>query len=443
MNSQKVFIGILTGLLVVAVAGYFGYDSLQKYLPGSDQALSQTTDNKKNQESTHTKKQSGEHTEKTNKAKSKQEGGKGGTHSEHNQDGPPVVHLTPEQRKPLSISVQKAQRGSAQSTITRPATVQFNADSVVRIGPRMTGKVEKNLVNLGEHVTQGEQIALLSSTRLGEARAKYLTAQAQLETREAEYDREKTLYDQDISSEADMLEARAHFKQAQAELRAARERLRLLGLSPENFEGVDGSKKRPLSDFYLTAPINGVLQKRAAVAGETIKGDETPYHVVNPSTMWVMIDAYEQDIPHLETRQKVTVNVRSLPGESFEGRVNWISESLDEQSRTLPVRAAVKNHDGLLKQGMFGQATIHSDREVRTALVPVGAVQEIHGKSRVFVPGHENGAYRALPVKTGDENDGMIEIISGLNPGERFVAKGAFDLKSVLTAKSRSASHGH
>ena len=440
MTYRKGLSGLIALGLVVALAGYVGYESLRSYLPGSSKVVSKTTQTGAHAEHNETKSQSQEH------GSEEHQGSEEG-HDQHDgqekEGGPPSVHLTPEQKKPLSIVMEEAQRGSAESTITRPATVQFNADSVVRIGPRMTGKVERNLVNLGERVKQGERIALLSSTRLGDARANYLTAQAQLETKKAEYDREKTLYDQEISSEADMLEARARFKQAQAELRAARERLRLLGLSPETFVGVEGSKNRPLSDFYLESPIDGVLQKRDAVAGETIKGDQTPYHVVNPSTMWVMIDAYEQDIPHLGTGQTVTLNVRSLPGESFEGRMNWISESLDEQNRTLPVRGSVKNHDGLLKQGMFGQATIHSNRQVRTALVPVDAVQEIHGKSRVFVTGHEDGAYRALPVKTGNENDGMIEILSGLNPGDQFVAKGAFDLKSILTAKSRSASHSH
>jgi cobalt-zinc-cadmium efflux system membrane fusion protein len=157
----------------------------------------------------------------------------------------------------------------------------------------------------------------------------------------------------------------------------------------------------------------------------------------------VTIDAYEQDIPYLSHGQEVSVNVRSLPDENFEGQVTWVSRELDAQTRTLPVRAVVDNQGDLLKSGMYARATIRTEGKKENALIPVDAVQTIHKESAVFVPTQSDNTFRVVPVKTGQENQGMIEIVSGLRPGEKLVTDGAFDLKSILTAKSRSAAHSH
>jgi cobalt-zinc-cadmium efflux system membrane fusion protein len=431
-----VFVGTL---IVLGTVGYFGYDYVKPYMGAPEQRAS-AQDDHENHPSHSKDNQDSQHESEDNSAdQHNAEQGK----DEPESHGRRTVHLTPEQRQPLSLTVETAEAGSAQSLITRPATVQFNADSVVQIGPRVSGKVERNLVDLGEHVQEGEKIALMSSTRLGKARAHFLTARARLETEQASYQREKNLFEQDISSEASMLEAKARFKEAQANLRAAREKLRLYGVDESGFEGIEQSGDQPLSYFYLESSIDGVLQKRDAVPGQTIGTNETPYHVVNTESVWVTVDAYEQDIPYLSPGQHVSVDVRSLPNESFEGRVTWVSRELDAQTRTLPVRAVVDNQSDLLKSGMYAQATIRTEGKKENALVPVDAVQTIHKKSAVFVPTQSDNTFRVVPVKTGQENQGMVEIVSGLRPGEKLVTDGAFDLKSILTAKSRSAAHSH
>lgn len=445
MNSKwtSIFVG---ALILLVGAGYLGYQSDLAFLSQAEQPAEAQSNHEGDHESHQSENASDEDTHKSESdgkhgEKSSEEGHE--SHDDHGSESSRMVHLTEEQRAPLSITVGEAKKGSAQSVISRPATVEFNADSVVNIGPRVTGKVERNLVDLGERVQKGQKIALMSSTKLGKARANYLTAKARLETEQASYRREKKLFDQDISSEASMLEARARYKEAQAELRAAREKLRLYGVDKSDFEGIDQSDEKPLSYFYLESPISGVLQKRNAVPGQTIGSQETPYHVVNTESVWVNIDAYEQDIPYLKAGQAVTIRVRSLPDRTFEGQVIWVSKQLDPKTRTLPVRAVVQNQEGLLKSAMYAQAAIQTKGQKQNALVPVDAVQTIHKESAVFVPAREDGAYRVVSVKTGDENEGMVEIISGLQPGEKVVTNGAFDLKSIMTAKSRSASHSH
>jgi cobalt-zinc-cadmium efflux system membrane fusion protein len=156
-----------------------------------------------------------------------------------------------------------------------------------------------------------------------------------------------------------------------------------------------------------------------------------------------MIDGYEQDIRYLNTGQTVELSVRSIPGITFEGTADWISYELEKETRTMPVRALFDNPDGQLRAGMFGTARIYTKSTETAALIPVDAVQQIEGSDQIFVPGEEAGSFRAVAVTLGNERDGFVEVTSGLTPGQAAVVSGAFDLKSALTAASRSADHGH
>jgi cobalt-zinc-cadmium efflux system membrane fusion protein len=354
-----------------------------------------------------------------------------------------AVELTPDQVQAIGIRVDTLRAGSASSAISRPASVMFDLDRIANQGPRVEGKVRRVNVDLGDRVEAGQTLAIMSSVELGKAKAEYLTAKAHLNTRRRAYEREQQLYADSISSEAALLEAQAAFEEAQANLTSARETLRLYGLSEEEVES-DDAHGELLSHFHVRTPIAGVVQKRDASPGQTLNSQDTPFHVADPSRMWVMIDAYERDAAVLQAGQPVSLTVRSQPGQTFEGQVDFVSYQLDEETRTMRVRAVVDNADGQLRAGMYGQATLQTDATVERALVSTDAVQTIDGQPMVFVPGDQEGHFRAVRVRTGEESQsGFVEILAGLRPGDRAVTQGAFDLKATLTASGRSAAHSH
>lgn len=353
------------------------------------------------------------------------------------------VHLPPERVRALGITIEALQTGSVNSSVRRPATILFNPDRTVRVGPRISGKVERVHADLGTRVERGDTLAVLSSVELGKVRANYLAQLAKYETRRAHYDREKSLYREKISSEAEYLEAKARFKQAEADLNASLETLKLYGVSPAQVQEAGSQNGPSLSYFSLKSPIGGVVQERNLAPGETISPEDTPLYIVDARQMWVMIDAYEKDMTKVKKGQRVDLTVSSLPGERFTGKVDWISQSLDEKTRTLRVRSVVENTNSLLKNGMYGTAHIRTESEEGKPIIPVNAVQTIGNEQVVFVVGDEQGSFRPVPVVTGSENNGWIEIASNLEPGSRVVTDGAFHLKAILTARTRSAAHGH
>ncbi|HKJ72661.1 MAG TPA: efflux RND transporter periplasmic adaptor subunit, partial [Alphaproteobacteria bacterium] len=191
------------------------------------------------------------------------------------------------------------------------------------------------------------------------------------------------------------------------------------------------------------SPISGIVQHRDAEPGETIGPDDTPFTVVNTDEVWLFVDLFERHITKVAAGQSVQFSARALSDRNFAGTIDWVSRSLDEEARTVRVRATMNNPDDILRDGMFGTARINTKSDQRLALVPVDAVQTLQEDSVVFVPGKKDGAFRAQTVTLGQESEGVVEIQSGLEPGADVVLSGAFDLMSALTASGRSAAHSH
>lgn len=377
------------------------------------------------------------------------EGRAEGEHAEGQHAGegaglPAEVHLGAERARELGIRVATVEGGSARSVVLRPATLRMDPDRRALVGPRIEAKVVRVSTDLGSRVEQGETLAILSSVEVGRAKSHYLTARARLNTQQRDYEREQSLFERQISSEAEYLEAEAEFTEARAELDAARETLRLYGLDRDAIAAIEAGGESPLSHFALRSPVGGRIQRRDVSPGQTLGPNDTPIHVADVEVLWAMIEAYDQDVPLLQEGRPVEITVRNVPGRTFDGEIDWVSYELDPETRTLEVRAVVENEDGLLRSGMYGTARMNLSADVRNALVPVDAIQTLAGQDVVFVPGHEEGAFRPVPVELGSESqEGWVEVLSGLQPGDEAVVEGAFDLMSTATATGRSAAHSH
>ncbi len=347
-----------------------------------------------------------------------------------------AVHLTEEQQNLLSIGVSPALSGRADELVKAPVEIMFVPDLVARVGPLLEAKVSKVLVDLGDTVSAGDTIAILDSVALAQARARMQSLAARKTAAEAEFRRERSLQKQGISSEEEFLAAKATFLTTAAELNAAREELKAYGVSPS------GSAESELASYSLRSPISGVVEKRDVVVGETLSSADTPFMVVNNKRVWAMIRVAESDIDQLALGDAVRIQLKSGGDRAYNGKITWVSTQLDETSRTVRVRAEIDTPEGRLRPGMFGTALVSSHAGATPVpLVPRDAVQTVDGRDVVFVPGDEPGEFRATPVQTGVEANGLIEIRQGITAGQPVVGGGAFDLMSALTASNRSASH--
>ncbi len=300
----------------------------------------------------------------------------------------------------------------------------------------------------------------IANVRVGDAKSRLLQAHAALELARTTLERERTLLEKKISSEQSFDTARSRLVSAEAAFYATREavafdsernrlvavrtlkvaksgldaverELHILGLSEAQVATLGDEPDTALTRYALHSPVAGRIVERRAVVGEVVEQRDALYTVADLSTMWLMMAVRERDLAVVRTGLPILFTVDGLPGHSFDGTVTWISSVVDDQTRTVKVRASLPNERGLLRANMFGLARIivHDNDEIVS--VPSGAVQTDGCCQLVFVK-QDDTLFEPRKVSLGTSANGHVEILAGLSPGESVVTVGSFLMKTEI-----------
>jgi cobalt-zinc-cadmium efflux system membrane fusion protein len=180
----------------------------------------------------------------------------------------------------------------------------------------------------------------------------------------------------------------------------------------------------------LRAPFRGVVIHTDAAPGELIKPDQDLFQIADASQVWVQAEVYEKDLGRIQSGQAASISVDTYPDREFLGKVSYISDLLDPQTRTARVRCDVANPDGLLKLDMFTTVRLPTKFRKEGMAIPTDAIQQISGKDIVFVRTGPT-TFEQKAIRVGKTVQGMAEILSGLQAGDAVVTQGAFHLKSI------------
>ena len=153
--------------------------------------------------------------------------------------------------------------------------------------------------------------------------------------------------------------------------------------------------------------------------------------ITDMSSLWVLADVFEKDLSHVQTGKAVQVRVASYPGRAFQGRITYVADTIEPKTRTAKVRCVVENNSGLLKLEMFATVEIPVDRTNSVLAVPDSSIQQIEGKSVVFVRNSEK-EFQKREVQTGIASGGYTEIRSGLKAGDLVASQGSFVVKTAF-----------
>ena len=318
-------------------------------------------------------------------------------------------------------------------------------DRTAVIGPVNQGRIVKLYAGQGSRVRKGQKLAELESADIDQAEADYLkaladaenarrSAAAEIKLAQETYDRTKSLYEKTVvpgknlqSAEHDLELARANAENnaasTKATLTAARRHLLILGLTDAAINAL-GKKPGLAATFSLNAPIDGVVVERNATIGATVGTEASVFKIIDISRVWVDANVFEKDLPRVRVGQGVKLTVTAFPGSTFAGKIIFINSVVDADSRTVKVRTEVPNPDGRLKPDMFANVEIITDVKGTAVSVPQTAVLEDNGKSFVFVA--DGSTFKQRQVQVGIKHGDRVEIIDGLNPGDRLVVKGNY-----------------
>jgi cobalt-zinc-cadmium efflux system membrane fusion protein len=289
------------------------------------------------------------------------------------------------------------------------------------------GRVVDIKARLDDHVKKGDLLLKVQSPDVSGAFDIYLKAVNDEHLADKAYQRAQSLYDHGAISQSMLEQAEDTEKDAQADLTAAEEQLRTLGVD----------KNHPSSVVNVYAPISGVIVAQnvtqAAAAGVNLSGSATAFTIADLSTVWIVCDVYENDIPKIQMGQVASIRIAAYPDKALTGRVSDIGPVMDPSIRTAKVRIEIAN-SGILRLGMFVNATFTSKVKDTFAAIPSSAILHLHDRDWVYVPA-EGNKFRRIEVNLGDMLPGnKQQILSGIAPGQQVV-RDVLNLEAALEAQ--------
>jgi cobalt-zinc-cadmium efflux system membrane fusion protein len=239
--------------------------------------------------------------------------------------------------------------------------------------------------------------------------------------------RAQSLYAHGAISQAMLEQAEDAEKDARADLNAAEQELKTLGVD----------KDHPSEVVNVYSPISGVIVTQnvtqAAAAGVNLSGSATAFTVADLSTVWIVCDVYEIDIPKIQLGQTAQIHLNAYPDRVLTGRVSDIGPVLDPNIRTAKVRIEIAN-PGLLRLGMFVTAIFKSKDKNTFAVIPASAILHLHDRDWVYIPAGGQ-QFKRVEVSAGDMLPGnKQQILSGIAPGQQVVSQ-VLQLESTVEAQ--------
>ena len=352
------------------------------------------------------------------------------------------VGMSDVQLKQSGVELATVGPARIQSGLTLAGEVRLNQDRMVQIVPRLTGLVESVAVNAGDKVQKGQLLAVLSSQVLVDLRSELLAAQKRFALARSSFEREKKLWEEKISAEQDYLQARNTMQEAEITLQSAQQKLASFGISTS--EGgrltgnLVGNLVGNLARYEVRSPIAGTVTEKHIAIGQSLKDDTPIFIVADLSGVWVEMTVPAKDVNIVKVGQKAIVSVPAL-GVQASGSLSYVGSLVGEQSRTAIARLVLANPNGQWRPGLPVSVELVSDETEVPVAVSVDAIQTLKDSSTVF--GRYGDIFEARPVELGRRDGKFVEVLKGLNVGERYAAKNSFLIKADI-GKS-GASHDH
>ena len=217
-------------------------------------------------------------------------------------------------------------------------------------------------------------------------------------------------------------------------IRATKERLSALGISGSQISQLEKTKKVK-QRISIYAPQDGVVSVLAVREGMFVKPSQKVMKLGDLSSVWLLAEVFERQSQWVDVGQDAEVTLSYLPGQSWQGKVEYIYPSLDPKTRTLKVRLRFENPGERLKPNMYANVKIYGGAKVNTTVIPLEALIRSGREERVIIS-LGDGRFEARDVKAGIESGNFVEILEGVEPGEEVVTSGQFLIDSEASMRA-------
>jgi membrane fusion protein, heavy metal efflux system len=387
------------------------------------------------------------------------------THAHDEAEGP-LVPLTPVERENIGLKTVPATLQPIEDVLRLPGVIKPHPDRVAFVTSRTAGKIVALHAQLGERVTQGQDLVDVQSVEvekleldLMQAENKSRAERAKLELdltqaenklrlAQAEADRNRALVEKGVGARKELLAAENELKAVTNEIAGLKRQLQLLAHASQNdIEGLTRQlgllglpanaiervrREKSTTLLHIPAPLSGVVVERPISLGQIIETTTTLFKIIDDSIIIAEGDAFEDMLPALRVGQRVRLMVAAYPKRVFEGTLTFIHPVIDPEKRTAHIWAQTSNPDGELKSDMFAQLAVVIGGGSPVVTVPASAVIAAEGEAFVFV--ERDGGFARVDIATGARNDQFIEVKRGLHAGDRVVTDGKRQVYTKLLA---------
>jgi cobalt-zinc-cadmium efflux system membrane fusion protein len=340
-----------------------------------------------------------------------------------------VVELSKDELEMIEIQTEKATFQSMRSHLTVMGKVLAHPLRKAIVSYAFPARISQIHVRIGDWVKKNQTLVTLQSEEVGNAKSDFYKAMADHELAKVNFEREKRLFDRGVGAKKNYISAETELKVAEASLNAAEKKLHVLGFAESQVKAISETHQiNPIIALY--APISGKIIENQAILGAMIDQGTEILTILNPTVLCIDAEIYEKDVAKVRIGQDVEVSVPAYPGESFMGKIRFISDVLKEETRTITVRTEVENREFKLKPGMFADIKIYLNHQTEVLVVSEEALLDEKDEKLVFLK--KNGKYLPVIVEIGIQESGYVEILKGILEGDEVVTKGNYQLKSKL-----------
>jgi membrane fusion protein, heavy metal efflux system len=346
-------------------------------------------------------------------------------------DGPASIELNDKQL--ASVRVERVDEREFPVEKSAVGTIDFNEEMLTQVFTPYQGRIIGLFAKVGDEVKKGQTLFTIDSPDLLTAESNLIAAAGVLELTTRNLARLRKLYETRAVAQKDLEQGISDQQTAEGALRAGRDAVRIFGKTEAEIDQIIRERKADPT-LVVPSPISGRITARNAAPGLFVQPGSAPapFTVADISTMWMLANVAERDVPAFRIGQEVKVSVVSFPGEIFKGRISTIDSMVDPNSRRLLVRSEIADPKHELRSGMFATYVIRVGDPVRSPAVPLdGVVREGDGTMTVWVT-TDRRRFTQRVVQIGMQKDGFRQILKGLRPGELIAGEGAVFLSNML-----------
>jgi Cu(I)/Ag(I) efflux system membrane fusion protein len=356
------------------------------------------------------------HTSATAKPEERQEAAT--TQNGNGTEGP-AVEISREKQQLIGVKTTLANIKPLQKVIRTVGRIEYDERRLATVTMKFEGWIEKLYIDYsGKYVKKGDPLVEIYSPELIASQQEYIEMlrwKSEIESSKRRSELDKML-----------------LRDAEQIVYAAKQRLGYWDITEEQIKKIEHSGK-PIRALTIHSPVSGYAVQKMALTGMRVMPGERLFDIADLSSVWIIADIYEYELPLIKVGLKTRINLSYLPGKEFTSNIEYVYPVLSADTKTARIRFTLPNHGGQLKPQMFTNIEIKIDLGNRL-LIPKDAVIDTGIRRIVYVDKGE-GYFEPREVLLGLRDDNNIEVLKGLKSGEKVVSSAAFLVDSEAKLK--------